>query len=132
MKRLVTGFLCLATVALLRAELPPSAYEKMQSKATEVFRVNVLRVDVTPTKDEAVQEVMVLAETLKVGRSQTKVKPGDMITVRYTVTTRPPGWVGPGEVPILKDNMETIAYLAPIPGAQEYAPAAGVMSFDRF
>lgn len=133
MKRFAAGcLLFLVTLTLVRAELPPSAYERMQSKAPEVFRVHVLRVDVQPTKDADVREVTMLAETVKVGRSETKVKPGDMITVKYTVTTRRPGWAGPGEVPILKEDAETVAYLAPIPGTQEYAPAAGAMSFDRF
>lgn len=132
MKRLAAGCLFLATISLAPAELPPSAYEKMQSQAPEVFKVHVLRVDVQPTKNTAIREVTMLAQALKVGRSGTKVKPGDMITVKYQVTARPPGWVGPGEVPILEDDAETVAYLTPITGAQEYSPAAGAMSFDRF
>jgi hypothetical protein len=35
-------------------------------------------------------------------------------------------------VPILKDDAESVAYLQPVDGAPEFAPAAGVMSFDRF
>jgi hypothetical protein len=133
MKRLTTCLLpFLAAIALLRAELPPSAYEKMQSEASEVLRVHVLRVDVQPTDDAAIREVTMLAETIKVGRSKTKLKSGDMITIKYRITTHEPGWVGPGEVPVLKDDQETVAYLAPVTGAQEYAPAAGAMSFERF
>lgn len=132
MRLLTTCLLFLTAIAQIRAELPPSAYEKMQSEASEVLRVHVLRVDVQPTDDSAIREVTMLAEALKVGRSETKLKPGDMITVKYRITTHQPGWVGPGEVPILKDDQETVAYLAPVTGAQEYAPAAGVMSFERF
>ncbi len=124
--------LLLAILSLVRAELPPSVYEKMQSEAPEVLRVHVLRVDVQPTSDAAVHEVTMLAEAVKVGRSKTKLKPGDMLTIKYRVTTHESGWVGPGEVPILKDDLETVAYLAPVAGVQEYAPAAGAMSFDRF
>lgn len=114
-----------------RAELPPSAYEKMQREATEVFRVKVLRVEEEPATPEA-RHVTLLAQVLKVGRSQTKVKPDDLITIKYQVTTRPAGWVGPGEVPVLKEDAETVAYLKPISGSPEFAPAAGTMSFDRF
>lgn len=133
MKHLFTClFLLGATLPATFAELPPSAYEKMQSASSEVFRVKVLRVDVDPTDDAAVREVTVLAQVLKVGRTQKKVKPDDLITIKYRVTTHEPGWVGPGEVPILKDDMETVAYLQPIAGATDFAPAAGAMSFEHF
>src|SRR4051812_19619609 len=104
MKRLTTCLLLLATLTLGRAELPPSAYEKMQSEAPEVLRLHVLRVEVQPTDAAAIREVTMLAEATKVGRSKTKLKPGDMITVKYRITTHESGWVGPGEVPILKDD----------------------------
>ena len=133
MKRFTVRLLpVLVSLALARAELPPSAYEKMQSQAPEVLRVNVLRVEVEPTEQENVREVTMLAEALKVGRSKTKVQPGDMITIKYRVTRHDPGWAGPGEVPILEEKTETLAYLAPTSAVEEYAPAAGVMSFDRF
>lgn len=35
---------------VLHAELPPSAYESMQAKAPEYFKVEILRVDVEPEK----------------------------------------------------------------------------------
>jgi hypothetical protein len=130
MTRLLAFLLLFAITA--SAELPPSAYEKMQSAATEVFRIKVLRVDVQPTDDPAIRDVTMLAQVLKVGRSKTKVKPEDLVTVKYRVTTREPGWVGPGEVPILEENAETVAYLKSVLGEQEFAPAAGAMSFDRF
>jgi hypothetical protein len=132
MRRLTIPFLFLATLAIALAELPPSAYEKLQSESPEVLKIHVLRVDVQPTAKPEIREVTMLAEVLKVGRSKSKVKPTDMITVKYNVTTREPGWVGPGEVPILKDDAETVAYLAPLKEDLEYAPAAGAMTFDRF
>jgi hypothetical protein len=134
MKRLLTClFLAISAVALVRAELPPSAYEKMQSDAPEVLRIQVLRVTEQPGSDASTKDVSMLAQVLKVGRSASKLKSGDMITVNYKVVTHPPGWVGPGEVPILEENKETVAYLKPVEGGeQEYAPAAGAMTFDRF
>jgi hypothetical protein len=128
----LTAFLLLFTSVLAFAELPPSAYEKMQTSAPEVLKIHVLRVDVQPTEKKEITDITMLAEVLKVGRSKSKVKPTDMITVKYQVTARQPGWVGPGEVPILKSDTETIAYLAPSGTDQEYTPAAGVMTFDRF
>jgi hypothetical protein len=129
-------FACLFLLALTNAssiaELPPSAYEKMQSAATEVFRVKILRVDETLAHDPGIKDVALLAQVLKVGRSKTKVKPDDLITIKYRITTHPAGWVGPGEVPLLKEDAETVAYLQPIAGTADYAPAAGVMSFDQF
>ncbi len=104
----------------------------MQSAAPEVLRVKVLRTDVETGEDPAIRDVTVLAQILKVGRSEKKVKADDLITIKYRLTAHEPGWAGPGEVPLLKDDQETIAYLQPIAGATEFAPAAGVMSFDRF
>ncbi len=133
MKRFYVGCLSMvAALGLVRAELPPSAYEKMQSQATEVFRVKVLRVDEAPAGDPAIQDVTMLAQVLKVGRSAAKVKPDDLITVKYRVTTHPAGWVGQGEVPVLKEDAETVAYLRAVSGTPDYAPAAGTMSFERF
>ena len=132
MRRLFTCLFLLVLTNVVRAELPPSAYEKMQSAATEVFRVKVLRVDITPTDSPEIRDVSMLAQVLKVGRSKSKVKPDDLITIKYRITTHPAGWVGPGEVPILKEDAETVAYLQSIVGTEDYAPAAGAMSFDRF
>jgi len=134
MKRLLTClFLTVFTAPLLRAELPPSAYEKMQSAAPEVLRIQVLRVTEQPDSDASTKDVSMLAQVLKVGRSASKLKPGDMITVNYKIVGHPAGWVGPGEVPILEENKESVAYLkAADGGEQEYSPAAGAMSFDRF
>jgi hypothetical protein len=136
MKRLIAClfalFAALSTPAL-RAELPPSAYEKMQSDAPEVLRIQVLRVTEQPGSDAATTNVSMLAQVVKVGRTATKLKPGDMITVNYQLVSHPAGWVGPGEVPVLKENAESVAYLKAVEGGeQEYAPAAGAMSFDRF
>ncbi|MDD5201141.1 MAG: hypothetical protein PHC88_15220 [Terrimicrobiaceae bacterium] len=132
MTRLAACFLFLGLIDFARAELPPSVYEKMQSAAVEVVRVKVLRVDVQPGDDPAIRDVTMLVQVLKVGRTRTKLKQDDLITVKYRITTHESGWVGPGEVPILKEDMETVAYLQPIVGSQDYAPAAGAMSFDRF
>jgi hypothetical protein len=132
MNRLFLLLVSLVTIGLsARAELPPSAYEKMQHAAPEVLRIQVLQVSVQPDGDTA-RDVTMLAEVLKVGRSHTSLKANDMVTIKYKLTTHPAGWVGPGDVPVLKENTETVAYLAKDANSDNYAPAAGAMSFDQF
>ncbi len=112
-----------------RAELPPSAYEAMQREAPEVLRINVLTVS---TENSAAGEMVeMLAEVLKVGRSET-LKPGDIITIRYERKNRPAGWVGPGEVPVPEEKTETVAYLKLAENGSDYEPSAGMMTFRSF
>jgi len=132
MKRVFATLALLAAALPLRAELPPSAYEAMQREASEVLRINVLNVQETASENPAVTDVNVVAEVLKVGRSAAKLNPGDMITITYHIADHPSGWVGPGEIPLLKDMTESIAYLKPVPETNEYTPAAGAMSFSQF
>lgn len=124
--------LVFATCCLVsRAELPPSAYEEMQRSAPEVLRVKVLRVETTPSGEKD-RNVSALVQVLKVGRTASAIKPDDFITIRYPIVTRPAGWVGPGEVPLLVEGEERVAYLNKDQNSPDYVPAAGAMSFDRF
>lgn len=113
------------------AELAPSAYEKMQAKANDYVHLEVLRVDVEPGQDPAQQKVHVVAMVTQVTRSASGLKPDDIVNILYTVTDRPQGWAGPGEIPLLADKMQTIAYLNK-QDTGDYAPAAGRMSFSNF
>lgn len=123
----------MALVASLGAELPPSAYEAMQREAPDVLRINVLTVTRADGPENDQEKVDILAEVLKVGRSASKLKVGDIITISYVRAIRQPDdWVGPGEVPVPEEKDETVAYLKPIEGAPDYAPAAGAMSFSTF
>jgi hypothetical protein len=125
--------LCLATLPLSRsvAELPPSVYEAKQKAATDFVEIEVLRADVTPGESGA-KEIQVLALVNKVMRSTSGLNPGDMINITYTVTERPAGFVGPGEIPVLTERQTTPAYLNKTDTASTYTPAAGVMSFKDF
>lgn len=123
-------FACAASFPLF-AELPPSAYEKMQKESPEVLRINVLRVDSQPESPE-ISNVTLLAQVVKVGRSSAQVKPGDLITIKYFVTERPKGWTGPGEVPLPAIDTETVAFLRPLDEPGDFAPSAGAMSFSMF
>lgn len=136
------NLLCSAAIALVstaifvpnfvQAELPPSAYEQMQSDATEVFRLSILQVTKTATDDPHETVIRIVADVVKVGRATAKIRPGDIIAIRYTVSERPPGWVGPGEVPVPAEGSELPAFLKPIPDSVDYAPAAGAMTFETF
>lgn len=131
MRRFFAVFLAAAVCLPLFAELPPSAYEKMQSESPEVLRINVLRVDSEPKSPETTS-VTILAEIVKVGRTSSSVKKGDLITIKYQVTERAKGWAGPGEVPIPEIDTETVAFLKPSGETGEFAPSAGAMSFSMF
>jgi hypothetical protein len=114
------------------AELPPSAYEEKQKAAPEYLSIEVVRVDVEPGAEPGQQIVHAIAIVTKVERTATGIQPEALITLAYPVTQRPPGFVGPGEIPILTEGEKTIAYLAKNEEDGTYAPVAGVMSFSNF
>jgi hypothetical protein len=118
-------------VPLLQAELPPSAYESMQAKAPEYFKIEILRVDVAPGETPIQQNVHVIALITDVLRSASGAKANEIINIVYTVTEHPKGWAGPGPVPILKERQRTVAYLKKAE-AGDFEPAAGRMTFTNF
>jgi phenylpyruvate tautomerase PptA (4-oxalocrotonate tautomerase family) len=124
-------FLMLFFIPVLRAELPPSAYESMQAKASEYFKVEILRVDVEPGETPTQQKVHLVALITEVIRTASGAKPNEIINILYTVTEHPKGWVGPGAVPIPNEKERTVAYLSRT-GAGDFEPAAGRMSFTNF
>ena len=117
---------------LLRAELPPSAYETMQKAATDLLTIEVLRVEIEPGDAPGRQNVHVMALVNGVTRSASSVKEGDLINMIYTVTAREKGWTGPGEIPILEERAKTMAYLVKDTDKGDFHPAAGSMSFRNF
>lgn len=123
--------LCLILSAAF-AELPPSAYESMQANAHEALQIQVLRIDVEPGEKDSAQDIVIMATVEKVVRTASGLKPGDVITIAYTLEDRPPGWVGPGQVPLLAQGDSRVAYLKKLEKPETYAPAAGAMSFDNF
>lgn len=113
------------------AELPPSAYESMQAKASDYVRIEVLRVDVEPGDSPDQQKVSVVAVVTEVIRSASGLQSSDIINLSYTVTEHPPGWAGPGAVPILTEKQVTVAYLNKGESG-DFTPAAGRMTFENF
>ena len=118
-------------IPALHAELPPSAYESMQAKAPEYVRIEVLRVDVEPGESPTQQRVHVVALTTEVFRTASGLKPNEIVNIFYSVTEHPPGWAGPGEVPIPNEKERSVAYLVKTEGG-DFEPAAGRMSFTNF
>jgi hypothetical protein len=118
-------------VPVLHAELPPSAYEAMQAKAPEFFKIEILRVDVAPGETPTEQRVQLVALISQVLRSASDAKPNEIINIVYTVTEHPRGWAGPGPVPIPREKERTVAYLKKLP-VGDFEPAAGRMTFTNF
>ncbi|HEY5778091.1 MAG TPA: hypothetical protein VIT00_05105 [Terrimicrobiaceae bacterium] len=116
---------------VLHAELPPSAYESMQAKAPEYFKLEILRVDVEPGETPTQQKVHLVALVTEVIRTATGAKPDEIVNILYTITEHPKGWVGPGSVPVPSEKQRTIAYLSKTAGG-DFEPAAGRMSFTNF
>ncbi|HEY5813298.1 MAG TPA: hypothetical protein VIT23_11675 [Terrimicrobiaceae bacterium] len=117
-------------VPILRAELPPSAYEGMQKKASEHFKIEVLRVNLEPGETPTQQKVHLVALVTEVLATTSGAKPKEIVNIYYTITEHPKGWPGPGEIPIPKEKEQTVAYLTK--NGTDFEPAAGRMSFSNF
>ena len=131
MPRLITALVIFLTATVM-AELPPSAYEAMQAKAPEFFEVEVLRVDVKPSEATNEKKITLTARVGKTFRTASGISEGAVITITYTEVARPTGWVGLGRVPILNEGNKKIAFLEKGPKPNQYLPAAGAMTFERF
>jgi hypothetical protein len=132
MRQILTAIAAVLFLASLHAELPPSAYEKMQAAAPEYLEVEILRVDIKPGAEHSQQDVEITARIAKVNRSSANLQPGGMLNILYTLTDRPPGFVGPGQVTIPAEGDKTVAYLKNGEKPDEFVPAAGVMTFRNF
>ena len=117
---------------VLRAELPPSAYDAMQKAAGEALSIEILRVEIEPGDAPARQNIRIMALVNRVARTAAGVKEGDLINILHTVTVREKGWAGPGEIPILGEKEKTVAYLVKDANSGDFHPAAGAMSFRNF
>jgi hypothetical protein len=123
--------LALILSAPLRAELPPSVYQRMQEEAPEKIVMETLRVEIRHVQNEG-QHVVIMGVIKKVDRSASGLKSGEFVTIQYLIPDRPEGWVGPGNIPLLSEQEETVAFLRRIDQSDRYEPAAGAMSFSEF
>ena len=132
MRQILTALAAVFFLASLHAELPPSAYEQMQAAAPECLEVEILRVDIKPGAEHGQQDVEITARIAKVHRSTASLQPGGVLNILYTLTARPPGFVGPGQVTIPTEGDKTVAYLKNGEKPDEFEPAAGAMTFHNF
>lgn len=132
MSHILKSIAAIFFLASLHAELPPSAYEQMQSNATEYLDIEILRVDIAPAAVQGQQDVELTARIVKVHRTKSNLQPGGMLNIAYTLADRPPGFVGPSAVPVPAEGEKTVAYLKSGEAPGQFLPAAGAMSFSNF
>ena len=131
-------FLMIATAVL--AELSPDVYRDLQRKAPEVLYIQVSSVDVhrrfakpsgCPFFDfEVIREVKVNARVLRVARSATGVRPGDVIEIEYSSINRCSGWSGPRSIQMLRNGDRVYAFLARRRRTAGFEPAARGATFS--
>ena len=125
------ALLLVSSGAVGRAELPPSVYKDMQANAPESLVVKVLSVKTKNKNEPRLVRVSVTAEARveQVNRTQTGLKPGQLIRIRYDHRRHKEPMAGPSEVPVLKKGRTLPAYLKK-DDAGHYAPAAGGYTFE--
>ncbi len=132
MRQILIAIAAVFFLVSLQAELPPSAYEQMQAAASEYLDIEVLRVAIEPGAEPGQQDVEVTARIVKVNRSSSNLQPGGMLNILYTLAARPPGFVGPGQIPVPAEGDKSVAYLKNGEKPEEFLPAAGMMTFRNF
>jgi hypothetical protein len=104
----------------------------MQSAATEVVEIEVLKIQREPAENIDEELMRVTGVVLKVEKTATNVEAGDFLQIAYTITVRGDGRPDRSQVPLLEEGQRTIAFLRAVDGMAYLAPAAGAMSFGRF
>ncbi len=117
---------------LLRANLPPSAYEAMQQAAAEALHIEVLRVETEPGTQLDEEVIRLTAVVTQVERSASGLQAGDSIQIVYTLKMGADGHPQPGQPPALEEGFSGPAFLRREPDRPIYHPAALALSFDLF
>lgn len=114
----------------LQAELPPSVYENYQKNASEILTISVEKVK-TSLISLSEKSVTVTAKVIRVERSVSKLKRGEVITIVYHSTFwKPMGWVGPSSISVLEEEQTYKAFLKKSDESDYYLPAARGKSFE--
>lgn len=113
------------------AELPPYVYQERQEKAPESLSVRVQSVKTRETDEprRKLIDVRIVAQVEQVHRSQTGLKRGDVIHIKYLHSQYKEPLAGPSEVPILQEEQIYPAYLLKNEQEETFTPAAGGYSF---
>lgn len=118
---------CFCAVQHARAELPPSAYAQMKANASDVVEIEVTRVAFNRREREGLRDISVYADAkiIALTRSKSRLKIGDMISLRYiTFEIIRPGWAGPGPIKTVQRGKRYRAWLKKS-GSYFYAAAKG-------
>jgi hypothetical protein len=131
LKSLAPAVLAITVGTVSFAALPPSAYQAWQKEAPEYLSIKVRSVQTTEIQKPDWVEVAVSlqAQVKQVRRSRSRLKVGDVITIRYERRTHKGPWAGPAPVPLLVQGQDYPAYLKK--AEKEYEPAAGAYSFSE-
>jgi hypothetical protein len=130
--RILAAVLFFSISLRLSASLLPSAYEGLQAKAPEHLEIQVLLAEMNPAREAGIIAVRVEGRVEKVRRSQSGTKEGDIIVITYSVKESPTGQPARGEIPLLAEGEERVAYLENSGKPLQFRPAASAMSFDNF
>jgi len=118
----------IGSVTVAHAELPPTAYIKMQQNASEQLTIEVLEVSSSLCGLNE-KTYTIIAKVTDISKTTSRLDKGDTITIEYNhVIKRPDGWVGPSPVPILEPKRRYKAYLHR-DEKMLYRPSAGGKSF---
>jgi hypothetical protein len=120
------------------AELPPSVYEDLQRAAPEALSIQVMDVEIhrSIAKPSACsffdfeirRAARARARVFGVIRSQSGVRPGDVITIDYTSVKPCYGVNGPRPIELLKEGDRVNAFL--IKSGNVFVPAARGATFS--
>jgi len=135
---LTIAILLIATTVV--AELSPDVYRDLQRKSPEVLYIQVRSINVhrrlaKPSgcdlfDFEVIREVRVEARVLRVVRSQSHVRAGDVIEIGYSSINRCSGWSGPRSISLLRNGDRVYAFLARRGRTASFEPAARGATFS--
>lgn len=133
-----TWFVIVALIAVLItgkavAELPPEVYEELQGKASEavVIRVEKVISERLGTLDfSGDRKQTVSAKVVSVTRTDSGLKAGDAIVIRYVSKKLAKGMAGPSPIPRLGEGREYPAWLSKS-AEGHFVPAARGYSFSE-
>ena len=139
-KRFIGIAVSLMIATAVVAELSPEVYKDLQRKAPEVLYIQVSSVDIhrrfakpagCPFFDfEVIREVKVHARVLRVVRSETGVRAGDVIGIEYSSISRCSGWSGPRSIEMLRNGDRVFAFVARRGRTALFEPAARGATFS--
>lgn len=129
------GIAFLACLVSAHAELAPAVYENLKKQAPEELRITITEVVSKRTKGLPFSRTGTWTETVTarvdgVTRSNSGVKPGDVIVIRYNRAVHGNGWAGPAPAPKLEKASTLSAWLKR-EADQTFALAAHGRSFAR-